>query len=47
MTLKKKKYKFNVDFYLDELSSVPLIHGLLFAKLRLKSNRKSKLVSSR
>jgi len=47
MTLKKKKYKFNVDFYLDELSSVPLIHGLLFAKLRLKSNRKSKLLSSR
>ncbi|KAI1289522.1 Uncharacterized protein HDE_08157 [Halotydeus destructor] len=37
MTLmtKKKKYKFSVTVNLEELSSVPFVNGLLFAKLRL------------
>ncbi|XP_067129872.1 early estrogen-induced gene 1 protein [Centruroides vittatus] len=33
--IKKKKYKFQVDFLLDELSSVPFLKGILFSKIRL------------
>ncbi|KAJ8011607.1 hypothetical protein DPEC_G00060010 [Dallia pectoralis] len=33
--MKKKKYKFKVDFELDELSSVPFVNGVLFCKVRL------------
>ncbi|KAM9444346.1 EEIG family member 2 isoform 2-T2 [Clarias gariepinus] len=33
--MKKKKFKFNVDFELDELSSVPFVNGVLFCKVRL------------
>lgn len=33
--MKKKRFKFNVNFRLEELSSVPFISGLLFAKIRL------------
>lgn len=31
---RKKKYKFNVTFELEELSSVPFVSGILFVKLR-------------
>ncbi|XP_035213103.1 protein FAM102B-like isoform X2 [Stegodyphus dumicola] len=33
--LKKKKYKFKVDLVLQELSAVPFVNGILFAKIRL------------
>ncbi|KAL2097080.1 hypothetical protein ACEWY4_006287 [Coilia grayii] len=33
--MKKKKFKFKVDFELDELSSVPFVNGVLFCKIRL------------
>ncbi|KAM3865953.1 EEIG family member 2-like [Diretmus argenteus] len=33
--LKKKKFKFKVDFDLDDLSSVPFVNGVLFCKVRL------------
>ena len=33
--MKKKKYKFQVDFTLDELSNVPFLNAVLFAKVRL------------
>ena len=33
-TMKKKKFKFQVNFELNELSSVPLFSGVLFAKVR-------------
>ncbi|MEQ2310178.1 hypothetical protein AMECASPLE_006192 [Ameca splendens] len=35
MMMKKKKFKFRVDFELDELSSVPVVNGVLFCKVRL------------
>lgn len=35
MMMKKKKFKFRVDFDLDELSSVPFVNGVLFCKVRL------------
>ncbi|XP_065124290.1 EEIG family member 2 isoform X2 [Paramisgurnus dabryanus] len=35
MMMKKKKFKFRVDFELDELSSVPFVNGVLFCKVRL------------
>ena len=33
--MKKKKFKFDVNFKLHELSSVPFVSGVLFAKMRL------------
>ncbi|XP_028834321.1 protein FAM102B-like [Denticeps clupeoides] len=33
--MKKKRFKFRVDFALDELSSVPFVNGVLFCKVRL------------
>ncbi|XP_018609780.1 EEIG family member 2 isoform X2 [Scleropages formosus] len=33
--MKKKKFKFRVDFELEELSSVPFVNGVLFCKVRL------------
>ena len=33
--MKKKKFKFNVNFELVELSAVPFVNGVLFAKVRL------------
>lgn len=33
--MKKKKFKFKVDFELDELSSVPFVNGVIFCKVRL------------
>ncbi|KAL1022753.1 hypothetical protein UPYG_G00031870 [Umbra pygmaea] len=35
MMMKKKKFKFKVDFELDELSSIPFVNGVLFCKVRL------------
>lgn len=32
---KKKKYKFQIEFYLEELLEVPFVSAVLFAKLRL------------
>lgn len=32
---RKKRYKFNVSLEVDELSSVPFVSGILFAKIRL------------
>ena len=33
--VRKKRYKFAVEVKLEELSSVPFINGLVFAKIRL------------
>lgn len=33
--LKKKKFKFQVDFLLADLSDVPYVNAVLFAKVRL------------
>uniref|UniRef100_A0A3B4AX43 C2 NT-type domain-containing protein n=1 Tax=Periophthalmus magnuspinnatus TaxID=409849 RepID=A0A3B4AX43_9GOBI len=33
--LKKKRFKFKVDFDLEELSSVPFVNGVIFCKVRL------------
>ncbi|KAF1383941.1 hypothetical protein PFLUV_G00137060 [Perca fluviatilis] len=33
--MKKKRFKFKVNFNLDELSSVPFVNGVLFCKVRL------------
>ncbi|KAM9349734.1 EEIG family member 2-like [Symphorus nematophorus] len=33
--MKKKRFKFKVDFNLEELSSVPFVNGVLFCKVRL------------
>ncbi|XP_072524764.1 EEIG family member 2 [Salminus brasiliensis] len=33
--MKKKKFKFKVDFELEELSAVPVVNGVLFCKVRL------------
>uniref|UniRef100_A0A8C9YZN5 Family with sequence similarity 102 member Bb n=1 Tax=Sander lucioperca TaxID=283035 RepID=A0A8C9YZN5_SANLU len=35
MMMKKKKFKFKVDFELDDLSSVPFVNGVIFCKVRL------------
>ena len=32
---RKKRYKFNVSLDVEELSSVPFVSGILFAKIRL------------
>ncbi|KAM9789661.1 EEIG family member 2-like [Neosynchiropus ocellatus] len=34
--VKKKRFKFKVDFDLEELSSVPFVNGVVFCKVRLK-----------
>lgn len=33
--MKKKRFKFDVNFKLNQLSSVPFVSGVLFAKMRL------------
>lgn len=35
MLLKKKKYRFQVDCVVEELTAVPYVNAILFAKLRL------------
>ncbi|KAL4219059.1 hypothetical protein ACF0H5_021642 [Mactra antiquata] len=32
---RKKRYKFHASFFLEELSSVPFVSGIIFAKIRL------------
>lgn len=44
---KKKRYKFNVNLNLDELSSVPFVSGILFAKVRLQDGGNYTHLSSR
>lgn len=33
--MKKKKYKFTVELCLEEITAVPFLNGVLFAKVRL------------
>jgi len=33
--MKKKKYKFQVELFLEELTAVPFVSAVLFAKVRL------------
>lgn len=33
--MKKKKYKFTVELCLEEITAVPFLNGVLFAKIRL------------
>ncbi|XP_075038680.1 EEIG family member 2 [Mixophyes fleayi] len=47
MMMKKKKFKFRVDFELDELSSVPFVNGILFCKVRLLDGGSFNVESSR
>lgn len=44
---KKKRFKFVVNFGLEELSSVPFVSGILFAKLRLLEGGSFMEVSNR
>ncbi|RWS05988.1 hypothetical protein B4U79_12874 [Dinothrombium tinctorium] len=45
--VKKKKYQFSVDLCLDELSSVPFVNAVLFAKIRLLDDRNFNQTSQR
>lgn len=45
--MKKKKYKFQVDFCVDELSAVPFVNAVLFAKIRLLDGGTFTEISSR
>ncbi|CAI9584450.1 unnamed protein product [Staurois parvus] len=47
MMMKKKKFKFRVDFELDDLSSVPFVNGILFCKIRLLDGGSFSVESSR
>ncbi|KAG8436586.1 hypothetical protein GDO86_007625 [Hymenochirus boettgeri] len=47
MMMKKKKFKFRVDFELDDLSSVPFVNGILFCKIRLLDGGNFNVESSR
>ena len=33
--MKKKKFKFDANFEVNELTNVPFVNGVLFAKIRL------------
>ena len=45
--MKKKKFKFNVKFEVEELASVPFVNGVLFSKIRLLEGGSFCEVSSR
>ncbi|XP_064649165.1 early estrogen-induced gene 1 protein-like isoform X4 [Lineus longissimus] len=45
--LKKKRYKFQVNFTVEELSSVPFVSGVMFAKVRLLDGGSFSNLSSR
>lgn len=45
--LKKKRYKFHVELFLDELTAVTFPSGVLFAKLRLLDGGNFCEISSR
>lgn len=45
--MKKKKYKFQVNFIVEELSSVPFVNAVLFVKIRLLDGGTFTEISSR
>jgi hypothetical protein len=45
--LKKKRYKFQVNFTVEELSSVPFVSGVMFVKVRLLDGGSFSNLSSR
>ncbi|KAM7393381.1 hypothetical protein PAMA_008168 [Pampus argenteus] len=45
--MKKKKFKFQVHFTLEELTAVPFVNGVLFCKIRLIDGGDFAIVSSR
>uniref|UniRef100_A0A3B1IZ70 Estrogen-induced osteoclastogenesis regulator 1b n=1 Tax=Astyanax mexicanus TaxID=7994 RepID=A0A3B1IZ70_ASTMX len=45
--MKKKKFKFQVHFTLEELTAVPFINGMLFCKIRLLEGGDFAIASSR
>jgi hypothetical protein len=45
--MKKKKYKFQVSLRLDELTAVPFVNAVLFAKVRLLDGGSFRETSSR
>ncbi|GAB6021974.1 hypothetical protein CHUAL_006134 [Chamberlinius hualienensis] len=45
--IKKKKYKFQVNFRVEELSAVPFVNAVLFAKIRLLDGGTFTEISSR
>ncbi|XP_069025093.1 early estrogen-induced gene 1 protein-like [Embiotoca jacksoni] len=45
--LKKKKFKFQVHFTLEELTAVPFVNGVLFCKIRLIDGGDFTILSSR
>lgn len=45
--LKKKKFKFQVHFTLEELTAVPFVNGVLFCKIRLIDGGDFAILSSR
>ncbi|XP_037835331.1 protein FAM102A isoform X2 [Kryptolebias marmoratus] len=45
--LKKKKFKFQVQFTLQELTAVPFVNGVLFCKIRLRDGGDFDTLSSR
>ena len=47
LMMKKKKFKFNVNFELVELSSIPFVNGVLFSKVRLLDGGKFDQLSPR
>ena len=47
LIMKKKKFKFSVNFELVELSSIPFVNGILFGKVRLLDGGKFEQISPR
>lgn len=45
--IKKKKFKFQVHFVLEELTAVPFVNGVLFCKVRLVDGGDFSISSSR
>lgn len=45
--MKKKKFKFQVNFTLEELTAVPFVNGVLFCKIRLMDGGDFAVLSSR
>lgn len=45
--MKKKKYKFTVELFLEEITAVPFLNGRFFAKVRLQDGGNFMETSSR
>ncbi|CDQ76428.1 unnamed protein product [Oncorhynchus mykiss] len=45
--MKKKKFKFQINFTLEELTAVPFVNGVLFCKIRLLDGGDFAISSSR